>query len=236
MSDSVSPADELDLQAAEYVLGTLTPAEARALEALALTDPAVAAGLAAWEDRLSPLAALVDPVSPPPMLWRRLALATGLEPIIHAPMLPRRSAAKRAWRSAGVWRGMTAGATAIAACLAILLLTRPAAGPEPLVAALTPYNQPGATFLVRVGADGLATVVAVADTNVPAGRSLELWSLPTGATVPVSMGLLPSSGRARLPLPMPPGTQLLVSQEPAGGSPTKLPTGPVVLAGKLTGI
>ena len=220
------PFDEQDLQAAEYVLGALPPNQARALEALALNDPAVSASIAAWEMRLAPLADLVPPVAPPPVLWRRLALATGIDSVIQAP--PAR-------RGTGFWRAATVGAMAIAASLAFLLYTKPVAGPEPLIAALSPYGQPGATFLVRVGPDGAASIIAVANTNVPQGRSLELWAVAAGGA-PVSMGLLPESGRAKLSIPVAPGTQLLVSQEPAGGSPTKQPTGPVVYAGQLTGI
>lgn len=228
---TTDPFDEQDMQAAEYVLGALPPNQARALEALAMNDAAVSASITAWEMRLAPLVNLVEPVAPPPVLWRRLALATGIDSVIQAPP-PRRGA----WRSAGLWRATTVGAMAIAASLAFLLYTKPITGPEPLVAALSPYGQPGATFLVRVGPNGVATVVAVANTNVPQGRSLELWAVAAGATAPVSMGLLPESGRAQLSLKVAPGTQLLVSQEPAGGSPTKQPTGPVVYAGQLTGI
>jgi anti-sigma-K factor RskA len=132
---------------------------------------------------------------------------------------------------------MTVGSLALAAGMAYLLLVKPPVpeGPGPLVAALSPYGSPGATFLVRVGANGAATVVAVGDTNVPQGRSLELWAV-NGTAAPVSMGLLPDSGRKPLTIEAVAGTQLLVSQEPAGGSPSKAPTGPVVYAGKLTGI
>ena len=125
--------------------------------------------------------------------------------------------------------------TAVAASLALMLYTAPMKGAEQF-AALASSGSAGATYLVRVGADGRATVVAVGDTAVPQGRSLELWALRSGATVPVSMGLMPDSGRASLILPLAEGTKLLVSQEPQGGSPTKLPTGPVVYAGQLTGL
>ena len=231
MSGAGDPAaDERDLQAAEYVIGALPPGQARALEALALSDAALTASIIAWEDRLAPLADLVTPVAPPPVLWQRLALATGIESVMQSP------ARRGLWRNASVWRAATAGAMAVAASLAFLLYTAPLAGPEPLMAALSPMNTPGATFLLRVGADGVATVVAVGNTNVPQGRSLELWAVAAGTPAPVSMGLLPESGRARLSIKLPPGTQLLVSQEPAGGSPTKQPTGPVVYSGQLTGI
>ena len=236
--------DERDLQAAEYVMGALPPNQARALEALALTDVGVAASVMAWEARLAPLADLLTPVEPPPELWRRLALAAGIEGIAAGPAMPRRVEPARrasAWRSVGLWRATTAVAAATAAVLAFTVYVAPLReAPAPLVAALSPLNAPGATFLVRVGADGQATVIAVGSPDVPQGRSLELWSVaaatPGGAApAPVSMGLLPASGRTRLVIKLPPGTRLLVSQEPAGGSPTRAPTGPVLYGGELTG-
>jgi anti-sigma-K factor RskA len=166
-------------------------------------------------------------------LWRRLALAVGIDNVIN--METRTRAQPR--RGLGLWQGRTVGSLALAASMAYLLFIKapPPGAPEPLIAALSPYGAPGATFLVRVGPNGAATVVAVGDTNVPAGRALELWAV-NGTAAPVSMGLLPDSGRKPLTIQAVSGTQLLVSQEPAGGSPTKSPTGPVVYAGKLTGI
>ena len=225
--DKLTLADEQDMQAAEYVMGALPPVQARALEALALHDESVRAGIAAWELRLAPLADLVVPEPPPPVLWRRLALATGIDSVIQAPVRRGRQV---------FWKATTAASMAMAASLAFLLFAKPPAGPEPLMAALSPLGGPGATFLVQVGADGKATVVAVGDLSVPPGRALELWAVAAGATAPVSLGLLPSSGSARLTIPVQPGTQLLVSQEQAGGSPTKAPTTTPIYGGKLTGI
>ena len=231
--DSDPEFEERDLQAAEYVMGLLPPLQARAIEALALSDSAVAAAIANWEDLLTPLADVVPPMPPPPMLWRRLALATGIE---AGGPAARRSGPTRFWRSLAIWRAVAAGAVAVAASLAFLLYSKPATPPEPLLAALSPANSPGATFLVRVRPDGIATVLAISNPAVPQGRSLQLWALRANATVPVSLGLLPDSGRARLRVREPQGTQLLVSQEPLGGSPTQLPTGPVVYSGLLTGL
>lgn len=227
--DRLPPAEEHDMQAAEYVLGALPPAQARALEALALHDGTVRASIAAWEARLAPLAELVEPQTPPAVLWRRLALAAGIDSVIQAP--PRRSRQV-------FWKAMTAGSMALAAGLAFLLFAKPisVAAPEPLMAALSPLSSPGATFLVRVAGDGTATVVAVGDTNVPVGRALELWAVAGAGAAPVSLGLLPPSGTARLTIPVQPGTQLLVSQEQAGGSPTKAPTTTPIYGGKLIGI
>ncbi|GAC1337729.1 MAG: anti-sigma factor [Acetobacteraceae bacterium] len=227
MSDS--PEDR-DLLAAEYVLGVLAPEQVRALEALALQDPALATSIAEWEQRLAPLAGLVPREPPPPTLWRRLALATGIDSVIADRARPR----YRAWRSPGLWRATTVASLALAASLAFLLLSRPVPLGQPMLAALAPAGAPGAMFLVRVDADGHAVIVASGNPTPPSGKAFELWALSAGATAPSSLGVLPETGR-QLVVPNRPGTQLLVSQEPPGGSPTGLPTGPVVFAGVLTG-
>ncbi len=57
---------------------------------------------------------------------------------------------------------------------------------------------------------------------------------PPGAKAPMSLGVLPASGRqVALPGTPPAGTALSVTLEPTGGSPTGAPTGRVVYAGTL---
>lgn len=219
--------EERDLLAAEYVLGTLEPAEARELVAArAKTDPALAHAIAAWEERLMPLSLSVAPVAPPASLWRRLSASI-------APK-PDRSWV-RAWRSVAVWRGATAAGFALAAALAAFLFVRP---PHPLqsVAALVPAGSAAAAYLAELQPDGTLRLVALRPVPVAAGKDLELWALPKGAARPVALGVLPASGRNVAPPQMPArGTQLLISLEPLGGSPTGLPTGPVLFAGTLQG-
>ncbi len=231
--DDPAPGDR-DLDAAEYVLGLQSPEEARRTEALAMQDPVVAASIIAWQNRLDPLAMAVTPVVPPPELWQRLALATGLQKVVLRRTMPRRSNFERAWRSPTLWRSTTFATMALAAGLAFVLLSSPKPlATEPLLAALAPQGSPGAVFLVRVGERGQITVTAVGRLNVPLDRTLELWALREGAPAPVSLGLLPGGGRTLLRANLNAGTRLLVSQEPTGGSPTGAPTGPVVYAGLL---
>ena len=232
--DDSAPDDrDPDLDAAEYVLGLHTPDKARAMEALAMHDPAIAAGIVAWENRFSPLAMAVAPQLPPPELWQRLALATGLQKPVPRRAVPRRSAFERAWRSPALWRSTTVASLALAAVLAFFVLTPKPLAPEPLLAALSAQGSPGAVFLVRVGEGGRATITAVGRLNVPLDRTLELWALREGAPAPVSLGLLPGGGRTLLRASLSAGTRLLVSQEPTGGSPSGAPTGPVVYSGLL---
>jgi anti-sigma-K factor RskA len=56
-------------RAAEYVLGTLDPAERAEAQALISSDPAFAALVRDWEGRLGELHALADSVDPPAAVW-----------------------------------------------------------------------------------------------------------------------------------------------------------------------
>ena len=226
------PSDDPGLDMAEYVLGALRPDQARAVEALATADPAVAAGIAAWEIKLAPLATLVPPVAPPSELWRRLALAAGIE--AAQTCLRNAGSAERLWASLRLWRSLTVAAALASAMFAALLLRPPPSAALVLLAALSPTGTPGAAFLVRIDAASTAVVVAPGFPAPPpaaSGQVLELWALAPGTGAPISLGVLPGAGPARLHTVVQPGTQLLLSQEPAGGSPTGQPTGPVVYSG-----
>jgi anti-sigma-K factor RskA len=219
MSDS---ADDRDMLAAEYALGCLDAAEMRRVEALAATDPTLRVAIAAWGERLAPLAVLAPPVTPPEALWQRLEQSIGGGQVVRP----------RFWRRTAVWRGTTAAALALAAAFAGLAFFRP---PPPVyVAALAPLPGPAPAFIVRTMADGALLVTPVAPTPVAPGRDLELWALPAGAQRPVSLGVLPAAGRRVPPSALTqPRTQILVSLEQTGGSPTGQPMGPVLYGGVL---
>ena len=224
MSDA---AEERNLLAAEYVLGTLDAATAREVAARAPGDPALRAAIAAWEERLAPLASLAAPVAPPPSLWRRLAVSIGAE----AATSPARPLV-RAWRSVVLWRCATASGLAIAAALAaVMWLRTPPASP---VAALVPAGSAAAAFVAELQPNGTLRLIALRPVSISAGKDLELWALPAGASRPIPLGVLPPAGRSLVPPKLPVNRmQLLVSLEPKGGSPTGLPTGPVLFAGTL---
>jgi anti-sigma-K factor RskA len=214
--------EDPDLLAAEYVLGTLDPGEVRVAADRAGRDAAFAARVTAWENRLAPLALLTDPVPPPALLWDRIEAAAGggAKPANRAAV---------AWNSVTLWRGATAAGFALAASMAFLMVTR---NPPPIVATLLPPGDGGAAIIVEHPAPGQLRFFASAGVSAGAGHDLELWALPEGATRPVSLGVLPPGGReVRLALNVP--TKLLVSLEPVGGSPTGLPTGPVVYQGAV---
>jgi anti-sigma-K factor RskA len=64
----------------------------------------------------------------------------------------------------------------------------------------------------------------------------ELWGIAGPTAHPVPLGVIPSGGTlrlAKLPRNIGAGATLAISIEPPGGSPTGLPTGPVVFMGTL---
>jgi len=234
--------DDRDLIAGEYVLGALEPDEAREVERLAEADPALARAIEIWRERLAPLAAAVPPVAPPPFVWARIETTLGLTAAAETPskVVPLKPKLAPPAKSPGMlgrvgfWRVTTAGALALAAAFAGLAwLGRPPA-PD-YAAALAPFNTPGPAFMVRWEPDGTMTVRPLTNVPVQVGKDLELWILPAGAKQPQSLGVLPAMGRQLVPpTANVPGAQLMVSLEPAGGSPTGLPSGPVLYAGTMT--
>ncbi len=224
--------DELEVLAAEYALGCLDEAEMRMLAERAGRDAALTEAIAAWERRLAPLVTLVPPVAPPPELWSRLEQA--IAPTARtAGSLPPARPRGNLWRSVHFWRATTAGALALAAAFAGLFVLRP---PAPVyVATLGPAGGPAPTFLAETRPDGSLVLHPLAPVQVAATSDLELWALPPGATKPVSLGVIPRSGAPRLTVPRiaAASTQLMVSLEPVGGSPSGQPTGPVLYAGTL---
>ena len=213
--------------AAEYVLGTLEDQDAQEAAHLLATDPAFVDAVHAWEERLLPLAAATPPVEPPASLWTRIEGTAELsEPAPHAAaVVP--LALRRRLR---MWQATAGAALALAAALAGFIVLRP---PPSQVAVLAPLAGATPVLLATASPAGELTVRPDAAIAVPPGRDLELWALPDGESRPRSLGVLPAAGekiRARVAS----GTRLLVSLEPAGGSPTGQPTGPVLYGGRLT--
>ena len=238
--------EDRDLMAASYVLGVLDPDEARDVEMLAHEDHAVATSLDKWRNHLAPLAEAVPPVPPPPAVWERIEATLRMAPAPAPPPAPGPAPVPavmavngptplvRAWRSARFWRASTAGALALAAAFAgVAFVGRPPAPEYETV--LAPPNSPAPAFMATMEPDGSLLVRPLARVQMQPGKDMELWALPEGAQKPLSLGMLPAIGRriAMRELPRA-GTQLMVSLEPTGGSPTGAPTGPVLYAGSLT--
>ncbi|HEX4523898.1 MAG TPA: anti-sigma factor [Casimicrobiaceae bacterium] len=224
--------ERADALAAQYVLGTLS-ARARARFArLARGDAVLDAAIRGWEDRLSPLAQSVMPVEPPARVWSailaRIDRAAGSTP-------ERRTV----WATVSLWRGLALTGFATAIALALVLLAPPLERPAATLVVVLAGQDAKPAFVASADRNGrLLTIKAVAPVSPGADRSLQLWALPAAGN-PRSLGLVPASGVVQIALPVEAGTALqnipalAVSLEPRGGSPTGLPTGPVLYSGPV---
>ena len=239
--EPMSPEDR-DLLAAEYALGALDGDDLARARSLAASHAGFRAEVERWTGRLSPLLDEVAPASPPDALWPKIEQRIGAQ--AAGPPQPGANVVQLR-RRVGLWRGLAAGATALAASLALVLVTQPprtvapvqAAAPAPLVAMLGDESRDMKLVASFDPASGRLMVAAASDMPADPGHAHELWMIPADGK-PRSLGTMPGPKmRAQLPMPMArqfrEGVTLAVSVEPMGGSPTGLPTGPVIASGKL---
>jgi anti-sigma-K factor RskA len=151
----------------------------------------------------------------------------------------------------GFWRAIAAASLTAAAASIVALVVVPRLGPTlipPIVQApAQPTLAPQALAMARLQEEGgtalfIATLdpathrLAVAPATVTASpvHSHELWVIPASGP-PRSLGIIYADHALTLTVPadLADGATLAVSAEPVGGSPTGLPTGPVVATGKL---
>ena len=231
-----SPADlgAPDALAAEYVLGVLEHAEHDRARRRVEAEPDFAREVQDWEERLAGLAEQIAPVMPPAELWGRTARALdGGGPAGSAEVV-----VLRLRRSVALWRAATAFAAGIAACLVLAMAwpqPKPAAAPM-LAARLSAPGQAPPVFVALYDPARRAIVLTPASVSAAAGRSPELWLIPSGGK-PIALGVAdfggsvqfaPAAGASGLGAGV-----LAVSVEPKGGSPTGQPTGPVIATGRL---
>jgi anti-sigma-K factor RskA len=222
--------DLADRLAAEYVLGTLRGPARRRFENLLSAHPALRDAVAQWQQRLSPLSATVEAVTPSARVWRNI------ESRLFGERMP--APAPTLWQRLSLWRGLAGVATA--ATVAMFIVSSRVPAPQaPIVVVLGSNPEAAqalnASFVASVTADGRALVLRpINDLALTPGRALELWAVPAQGA-PRSLGLVRESGATTVLR-----TQLLrdtaafaVSVEPVGGSTTGAPTGPIVSVGKL---
>lgn len=232
-----------DRLAAEHVLGTLRGPARRRFDALLPAHPALRRAVSQWQERLAPLTLSVAAVTPPDAVWSAIEArvfpeAAGAAASVRSAGAASSRDAPRWWQRLGLWQGWSAVASAAVIALVVMVATPPPAQ-SPIVVVLGANPEAAqalnASFVASVSADGRALVLRPISAAAPGpGRALELWAVPAQGA-PRSLGLVQANGETRLLR-----TQLLrdtaafaVSLEPAGGSPTGAPTGPIVSLGKL---
>ena len=247
MTDDRAPAGLTDwdenerMLAAEHALGVTEGTDRARAERLVAHDPAFAAEVAEWHDRLAPMLDEVEEATPPMRVWRAVEDEIGradapARRVVPDPVVVAREAGAIAvapWRAFVLMVLGGALASFVLVTLGDGRFLRIGSPSAPvLVATLTGDGAPAAGLARLDGAGGLTLRVAAAGDD-PATVP-ELWLIPADG-VPRSLGLPGEGGRLALPanLAPAPGETLAVSLEPPGGSPTGAPTGPIVGSGAL---
>jgi len=218
-------------RAGQYVLGLLEDADRNAFEAEMVQD----ANLRATVDRLQANflslddTASAEPASP--ALWDRINQSLDQSPAQPIPLRP----APRRTAFAPNWLAMAASVV-VALGVGFLAGNLGTGQPQPIMVAVL-INETDATpgAIVEAFADDSVRLVPLEQFAVPAGQILQVWTLPDPATGPVSLGTFsdPKSIHLSGPnLPPPHAGQLYeITLEPAPGSPTGRPTGPILVKG-----
>ncbi len=249
--------EEKQLDAAEFVIGTLPSGEKAAFEADLAVDADLQADVTYWERTLGTLGSIVSPVTPSPDVWDRIksslpeqgANVVSIETVLPSdgntrsatPANDNQLAALK--RSRGRWRLGAIAATVAAIGFGGLIanervgflpsdvLPGQLAGKEYIAVVQADAENPA--LIVKV--NGLTGGVTVRQVGVkrPDDKSLELWYIPVGTNNVVSVGLVGEGEIDLKDLPTNKGDTLAISLEPKGGSPTGVATGPVIYSGKL---
>lgn len=219
-----------EVLAGEYALGLLSPDEARAAEARMKTDALLSLRVAWWRDQLSPLAEEAG-TEPGSHVWQGIETRLGVN--------------DNGVDRARPWKWATGGMGAVAAALFAVIALRPA--PLPVPTALPTPTTPMVASLsgergmaVTVAFDAASRRLLVTPVTLDPGKGdAELWVIPVGKTVPVSLGVIDAkvAGSHQVDVPraalLAPGATFAISQEARGGSPTGAARGPIVASGKL---
>jgi len=221
-----------DLLAAEYALGLLSPQEAWAAEARLKTDAPLSLRITWWRDQLSSLAVETE-AEPAAQVWQAIEKRLGVNDNVIDRARP--------------WKWATGGLSAVAATLLAVIALRPAVAPAPVPVPLPVAVAPMVASLA--GEKGMAVTIAfdsssgrmlVTPVTLDPGKGdAELWVIPVGQTVPISMGVIDAKLAhsraldARHAAMLAPGATFAISQEAKGGSPTGAAKGPVIALGKI---
>lgn len=230
---------ERETLAGEYVFGLIEEDERITLDRRYESDHAFARSVESWRRHLVAIDATATPLPPSTQVWSRIeaalsvpgaaATAASLPTVRGLDML------RGWWNSLPVWRG-----TALAGALAAVLLAIGLNGAldrarrQPVMVAVLMTDSSVAAAVVNTFADGRVEMLPLQSIQVPEGKALEIWTLWDRAIGPRSVGLIDRARTTPLRLDrLPLGVDQLfeITLEPASGSPTGRPTGPIIAKG-----
>lgn len=215
--------------AGDYVLGLLDDGERASFEAMARNDEELSSLRLALAESMSALDDTAGSADYDPALWRRIEQRLDGPADNVVPLAPRRSTRARHWLPLAASVVVALGVGYFAG-----RIDRPSERPA-VIAIMLNEGDGRPAVIVEAFADDSVRLVPLENFVAPEGKVLQLWTLPDVATGPVSLGTLSATQDVRLMgpnLPAPKDGQLYeITLEPAPGSPTGRPTGPILVKG-----
>lgn len=233
--------------AAEYVLGTLDKDERDAVEARRVSEPLLEQAILSWQAHFSGLNDYVQDAEPRKGLFdevlakldqrtdKKSVSSSSLNSAASAVVIEMEAMRAKLKR----WRFGAFGASAIAACLAIFMVVKPPVAPvvqanAPFVAVFQADDKQPA-FIMSLDIDTRQlTVRPVSAQGQAEGKTYQLWiKADEIGPAPRSLGLLanvanPIQKQINYDPAVIRHATFGISVEPAGGSPTGVPTGPAI--------
>lgn len=236
--------DTRSILAAEYVLGTLQGGARRRFEHWLKSDPGLRREVGRWAQRLDPLCDTLPEVTPGADVWK------GIEARINPSQEPRnaRSTSSTAswFASLAFWRWTSFAAGGLASLLFAIIVTGTGTLDSTLDQAMVVVMEDSETrnpsMSVAWATEGRGRpklrIRVIGHAEMAPGTAWELWALPEGDQAPRSLGLINTHETQWVEVPenlrhqLNKAAGMAMSLEPAGGSPTGRPSGPVLASGK----
>lgn len=216
----------------EYVLGLLDEAEAAEVRELIERDSEAAQMALQWQQHFLELSDQLPPQTPSTQLWQRLQDSLSLTPTVS-----RVNVWLTWWQSLATWR-LTSAALALALIVALMpnLWRTDMPGNSYTVVLQAPGEAAKPGWVVHVDGTGSLRLQPLLEDQIPADRSVQLWTLIDPAIGPRSLGLVEPGKPLQLSAEqigaVQPGQLFELTLEPAGGSPKDRPTGKVLYIGR----
>jgi anti-sigma-K factor RskA len=222
--------DDLDMLAAEFVLGTLPIEDRQRVQRLRTTHPELDAQILQWESRLSALNDEIEPVDPAPGLFARIERS--IDQLEQASS--QHNEVVRLRQQVSRWRLSTAAASIAAMLLIAVMMLEPTPTESPYVAVFQ-HNDEQPAFLLTVDLARKQLNIQPVTARPAGNQSYQLWIKDDelGPT-PRSVGVLNEHFEVDPAALTNYDAELLrratfgISLEPRGGSPTGQPTGPAL--------
>lgn len=225
--DDALPAPDRDALAAELALGLLEGAEKAQAMRLCLSDPMFATAVEEWSIKLAPMLDALPYAQPSPKVWDAVAVRIGA------------ASPAKVLRGLRAWRAGALVAASIAACLALVILIRPADVVPPSAVAIAQLTGQQKSSAIAVAYDQRSGQLRIGAQSLGrSDKSPELWVIPADG-IPRSLGIVDRQGAeltvdAALRPFFRAGTTLAVTLEDAATAPHNAPSAAPVMSGIIS--